>query len=225
MSKIFCILAMGDSITMNGLLPGYFYKAMGVQAGEIYSESDAPRRAWRGYPAANVIAANYALSQQTIAFAEGLSTELAALIPSSTAGRPDRHYIQVIRMGTNAISSDPVVAASRLRDYCLSQQANGWLMVVCPITSGNFDAIAGSNDDTVYIQPYNAILRNWTSTDGVAAVVSDADEVMYGTGAYLNATYFYDPVHPTAAGHARLKADLVTTLNTLISSLGGDSPL
>ena len=222
---IFCILAIGDSITMNGLLPGYFYQAMGVQAGEIYDESDAPRRAWRGYPAANIIAANYALSQRTIAFAEGLSEELAGLIPSSTAGRPDRHYIQVVRMGTNAISLDPVVAAARLRDYCLSQQANGWKVVVCPITSGNLDAISGSSDDTVYIQPYNAIIANWTESDGVAAVVSSADAVMYGTGAYLNSTYFYDPVHPTAAGHARLKADLVTTLNTLISSLGGGTPL
>lgn len=233
MSK-FCILAMGDSITMNGAHPGYFYQAMGVQAGEIYSESDAPRRAWRGYPTANVIAANYALSQQTIAYAEGLSAELALMIPSgytAVSGRPERHYIQVLRMNTNPVTSDPVAAASRTRDYCLSQQANGWKMVLCPITSGYITGAGGASADTAYIQPYNAIIANWTASDGVAAVVSSADAVMYGTEAYKNLTYFNDQnnpnigLHPTLAGHTRLKNDLVTTLNTLIDSLGGGTPL
>jgi phospholipase/lecithinase/hemolysin len=219
MSNIVSVVAQGDSLTFVGI--SYYYQAIGVASSYPYDEISFPRIDLRHFSGGNVFA-NWALGGYRITDLETQATALDALINtdySPVGSRPGRRYVLVVRIGTNVQSSDAAVAAARVRTYCLARQAAGWHVVLCPITSGNLVSGGGASADTLYIQPYNAIIAGWDTTDGVAGVVSSTDAVMYGTGAYANTTYFSDGVHPTAAGHARLATDLNLILTPLLASL------
>lgn len=222
MSNIVSIVATGDSLTFTAI--SYFYQASGIRAttattARLYSEGSVPRADVRHVNGG--VWANWAMSGWRIGDLETQAPSLDALINndySPVGGRPGRRYILVVRIGTNTTSNDPAVAAARVRTYCLARQAAGWSVVLCPIPSAFSPTLP--NYDTVYAQPYNAIISGWGTSDGVAGVVSSADALMYGTGAHNDTTYFdVDKVHPNTAGHARLATDLNAVLAPLITSL------
>lgn len=220
MSAVVGVVFTGDSLTFAGI--SYAYQWAGVDSATIYSEASVPRAGFRAYPSEGVIMANWGLSGWTIANLETQAAALDALICNGCpggGGRPLRKYVLVVRVGTNPASSDPVVAAARVRTYCLARQAAGWHVIICPLPSRNDGNIV--NFDTAYAQPYNAIIAGWGTSDGVAGVVSSADSVMYGTSAATNQTTYFnaDKIHPLTAGHARLKTDLDAVLNPLIATL------
>lgn len=218
------VTMVGDSIP--NISFSFFYQACGLayNAALIRTEQSTQRTAWRGFPVAGMIFANYCQPQWTIADLETNATIVDALINADyVAGgdRPAREYILVVKIGTNQLEASAALEAARIRTYCLARQAAGWNVILCPITSGNMAGSGGAGADTGYIQPLNALFATYTTSDGVERVVSDADATMYGTGAYANATYFSDGVHPTEAGHTRLVAPFKTQLNSLITELGG----
>lgn len=221
---IICLNIVGDSIP--NVSYSFFYQAGGWanDATLIRTEQNEQRLGWRGYPVAGQIWANYCRPQWNITHLETDAPNVDALINVeyvSGPGRESREYILAVKIGTNQGTANATLEAARIRDYCLARQAAGWHVILCPITSGNMAGSGGASADTNYIQPLNAIFATYTTSDGVERVVSDADAVMYGTGAYANATYFSDGVHPTEAGHTRLVAPFKTQLNSLITELGG----
>jgi len=218
------VVIVGDSIPNVSF--SFFYQTGGwaYNAALIRTEQAAQRLGWRGYPVDGQIWANYCRPQWNISHLETDAPNVDALINADyVAGgdRPARKYILVVKIGTNQATANATLEAARIRLYCLARQAAGWNVILCPNTSGNMAGSGGAGADTGYIQPLNALFASYTTSDGVERVVSDADATMYGTGAYANATYFSDGVHPTEAGHTRLVAPFKTQLNSLITELGG----
>lgn len=214
MSDSIVTVAVGDSTTFQAV--SWFYQANNIPSNLVYGISVAPRKLLRFFPASNRVAFNMALSGWTISNLEAQAAELDAFINQSYTpgrGRPVRHNILAVRIGTNLQNADPVVSAARVRDYCLARQAAGWKVIICPIWSK-------ISYDTSYVQPQNAIFATWGESDGVAAVVPSTNPLLYGTGAYLNTTYFdVDGIHPTSAAHAIAASEYSSTLETLISQL------
>lgn len=217
MSAIIGVVFTGDSLTFASY--GFAYQWAGVEAASLYDESSVPREGFRAFPAENVIMANWGLSSWRIENLEDQAARLDALICSNCPSALQRHYILVLRIGTNPTHSNPVTQAARVRTYCLARQAAGWKVVICPIPSRT-DGIQ-ANFDTSYAQPYNAIIDTWTTSDGVMAVVPHTDAEMYATNASLaeNTYWSADKIHPKAAGHTRLKNDLAAVLDPLITTL------
>ena len=231
MSK-FCINFVGDSLTFTSW--AHAYQSLNVAAADVYGETSIVRKAMRVYPSSDVIAANYALSGYRIADLEAQAAELDALIPanySAVSGRPARYYILVVMIGTNATSADPVVAAERVRQYCLARQAAGWLPIICTLPSRT-DA-GNTLVDTTLNQPQNATFRTWTQSDGVYGLVDHAADPEVGaTGASLvreptpGAWFDQYGIHPNAAATSTYMGPRTqAALNTLINSLGGGTPL
>lgn len=214
MSDSIVTVAVGDSTTFQAM--SWFYQANNISPSLVYGGSNAPRKLLRFFPAANRVAFNMAMSGWKISDLEAQAPELDAFINQSYSpgrGRPARHNILAVRIGTNLQTADPVVSAARVRDYCLARQAAGWKVVICPIWSR-------ITYDLSYVQPQNPIFSTWGESDGVAAVVPSTNPLLYGTGAYSNTTYFdVDGVHPTSAAHAIAASEYSSTLETLVSQL------
>lgn len=161
---------------------------------------------------------NMAFSGWRISNLESQAAELDAFINrdySTKRGRPKRHNILAVRIGTNLTSGDPAVAAARVRSYCLARQAAGWKVIICPIWSLKI----GGSYDLIYVQPQNAIFATWGESDGVAAVVPATSPLLYGTSAHDNLTYFSDGIHPTSLGHSIAASEYLTVQENLISQL------
>lgn len=230
MSK-YCIAMAGDS---NGWLSySHFYQALGVAASDVYDEIGSNvRKAMVMYPAADVMARNYAAAAWTIANLETQAAELDALIPdnySAVSGRPARYYPLVVAIGTNgAGDANAAAACTRLRTYLLARQARGFLPLVCTLPSNTSAGIGNTTFDTTWGQPINTIIRTWTQSDGVYGVIDHAaDANIGGTGAADNIVYFdVNRIHPNTTAVATYTAPRTqAALNTLIDSLGGGTPL
>lgn len=233
MSK-FCINFVGDSLTFTSF--SHSYQALNVPAADVYDENNAVRASMRVWPSADVIAANYAVSGWRIAELEGQAAELDALIPanySAVSGRPARYYILVVMVGSNSASTNPVIAAERVRQYCLARQAAGWLPIICTLPSRTSTEPPTTTVDTDLNQPQNATFRTWTQSDGVYGLIDfAADPEIGATGASLvreptpGAWFDIYGVHPNAAANETFMGPRTqAALNTLINSLGGGSPL
>jgi hypothetical protein len=217
MSDVVVICSVGDSTTFAGI--SWYYQANNVPSSIIFDESSSPRRSLRSFPSSNRIVLNMALSGWRISNLESQATELDSFINqnySTKQGRPRRHNILAVRIGTNITSTDPAVAAARVRSYCLARQAAGWKVIICPIWSLK---IGSTVYDTTYVQPQNAIFATWGESDGVAAVVPATSSLIYGTNAHANLTYFSDGIHPTSLGHSIAASEYLTVQENLISQL------
>lgn len=84
-----------------------------------------------------------------------------------------------------------------LSAYCLDRQATGWKVVVASVPA--FNQAYGAETRRL---AYNALIAGgWAGfADGFVDLGSDA--TIGVTSAELNATYFIDQVHLTAAGYA-----------------------
>lgn len=209
--------AVGDSTTFVGI--GWYYQWLGIASTDpaIFSEAAAPRYSLRNHSAGRV-AMNAALSGWRISDLETQAATLDAFINadySPSAGRPVRHNILAVRIGTNQQEADPAAAAARIRTYCLARQAAGWLVMICPVWDST--QVVDWADD--YSTPLNAIFATWGESDGVAKVVPATSSLLYAAGAAANLTYFSDGTHPTSAGHAIAAAEFATAYNELVVAL------
>lgn len=214
---ICCVVAEGDSVTYSA--SGWFYQAGGVPAESVASEYNVQRTYLRAFRAPEQIWANFSLSSSRIQDLEARASQLDALINRDYApvnGRPARHYILCLLVGTNPSDPNPVAAAGRVRQYCLARQAAGWRVLLGTLPSRT-DGILG-NFDTAYAQPMNEIFRGWGEEDGVAGIIDfAADPEIGATGAANSAVYFDSiHVHPTAAGAALMAARARKAIDELI---------
>lgn len=223
---IICTIIVGDSIP--NISFSFFYQTGGFAyaAPLIRTEQSGQRFGWRGFPASGHIWANHCQPAWRISHLENDASNLDALINTNyqaVGGRAARKHVLVVKIGTNNSEASAAAEAARIRTYCMARRSAGWRVILCPNTSGDLASFGGAAADTTYVQPLNAIFDTYTTSDGVDRVVSSADSVMYGTGAYANTTYFSDGIHPTQAGHTRIKADLLTQFNSLVTELGGNT--
>lgn len=229
MSHIFSICAIGDSLTFAST--GHFYSAISFPASMVYDETLHVRHSFRNHPATGIVAANEALSGWRIADLETYASELDSLInPTYVAagGRPTRHYILSLLIGTNPQSTDPSTAAARVGTYCLARQAAGWNILLGTIPDRGDGILANFNSS--YSAPYNAIIKGtgWAAAHGVAGIIDYAADANIGSdGASSNTTYFNsDKIHPKQlAADTYMAPREKAAINTLITSLGGTAQL
>lgn len=131
------------------------------------------------------------------------STEVAAHI-----SRKAKNNIVTVFIGSNDGALYGATArhtANRLAAYCRQLKLAGAKPVVLTMISRvGYDTFKNS---------YNALIRDeWrTYADAIADVADDA--LLGADGAYSNATYFADNIHPTDAGHALIAAAVSPVLD------------
>lgn len=206
------VVVVGDSTSY--MSNSWFYKC----AGSFPLQSSVlPRAYWRGQNIADQVWANYAISGQRIGDLVAGEAARDALKSASGSGIT-RHYVLCVLIGTNPTANNGADQAALVRPYCLAAQAAGWNVLLGTIISRT-DGIL-PNFDTVYAQPYNAIIRNWTTSDGVAGIIDFASDSRLGaTDAANNATYFSDTVHPTDAGYTIMQGIAAPVISNLIAGL------
>lgn len=115
--------------------------------------------------------------------------------------------IAIVWAGVNDVGTQ----YASLVTLCQFLRANGYRVIVCTeISSFNFDAAKNALNAQI-------LAGHGSFADGVARL----DQTALGAdGAYANATYFSDTVHPTAAGRAILYPVISAAINLLTDPLG-----
>jgi len=228
MSK-YCINFVGDSLSFTSF--SHTYQSVNKAAASVYGETSIVRKAMRVWPSADVIAANYALSGYRLTDLITQAAEVDGLINSdytAVAGRPERHYILVVLIGSNVSDANPTTFAASVGSFCLARQAAGHHVLLGTLPDRGDGVI--SNFNSSYSAPYNAIIKGtgWAAANGVSGIIDFAADAEIGdAGASSNLTYFDSfKIHPNAAANSTFMGPRTkAAINALITALGGTAQL
>lgn len=168
----------------------------------------------------------YSLTETFVLFNTGVSGDTIDQMQSESFSTVDPKYaynarrnIAVVWGGTNNFYNGQTLEQTkdRLIAYCQSRKKAGFKVVVVTMLSRTGNGTLGNAGTTMdtFKNQYNAYIRaHWQEfADSFADVAANAN--LGADGAYSNATYFPDGIHPSAAGYALAYPVISTAINNI----------
>jgi lysophospholipase L1-like esterase len=152
-----------------------------------------------------------AISGGTLADVVSRAAATDAILPTNKRGKV---FVHSLLIGANDIYNiTPATYAATISSYMAARKAAGWDKTVLGTILPRGTANHNTNRNA-----FNAIVTagGWAAANNVDAIADFAAQATMGPdAAYLNATYYGDGVHPTAAGYALLEPVFRSAVNGL----------
>lgn len=234
MSKLYCVISMGDSIT--GSAACYPFKAFSLTSRGDSTTAAAQATATYTLPG-NIVFRNMAVSGTRLSLSTDNMTTVAqdyvdplittkSIIPTSGTGgaaRPTRKYILTLLAGSNdgcLASASVATFVANVVAFCAARKAAGFDKVILGTVLPRSD-VAGPLNEANRLT-YNATITapGWAEANGIDGIFDFGSHAIMGVKANnTDTTYYSDLIHPTSAGHELLAPIWQAKLDEVIATL------